>query len=75
MPNYYINICEWKDRGNWGWLYSIVSVVPVEGSPRENKLVQNALIGQQDISKFYKDTTTKQIFSKVSKLCEIGQYL
>ena len=71
MPNYYINIWE----KNWGWLYSIVSVVPVEGSPRENKLVQNALIGQQDISKFYKDTTTKQIFSKVSKLCEIGQYL
>ena len=48
----------------------------MEGSnSRENKLVQNAMIGQQDISKFYKDTTTKQIFSKVSKLCEIGQYL
>ena len=47
----------------------------MEGSnSRENKLVQNAMIGQQDISKFYKDTTTKQIFSKVSKLCEIGQY-
>ena len=49
-------------------------MVQEEGSssPRENKLVQNAMIGQQDISKFYKDTTTKQIFSKVSKLCEIG---
>merc|ERR1712183_1192801 len=43
-----------------------------EGSARENKLVQNALIGQQDISKFYKDTTTKQIFSKVSSLVRIG---
>ena len=51
-------------------------MIQEEGSsPRENKLVQNAMIGQQDISKFYKDTTTKQIFSKVSKLCEIGQYL
>ena len=47
----------------------------MDGGPRENKLVQNALIGQQDISKFYQDTTTKQIFSKVSKLCEIGEYL
>jgi len=48
------------------------SIAQVEGSPRETKLVQNAMIGPQDISKFYKDTTTQQIFSKVSKLCEIG---
>ena len=47
--------------------------VQMEGSShKENKFIQNALIGQQDISKFYKDNTTKQIFSKVSKLCEIG---
>lgn len=46
--------------------------IQVDGAPRENKFIQNALIGQQDISKFYKDTTTKHIFAKVSKLCEIG---
>lgn len=59
-----------KEFNKW----TIFSMVQEEGSssPRENKLVQNAMIGQQDISKFYKDTTTKQIFSKVSKLCEIG---
>ena len=47
----------------------------MDGARRENKFIQNALIGQQDISKFYKETTTKHIFAKVSKLCEIGKHL
>ena len=34
--------------------------------------LRNALIGQQDMSKFYKDTTSQQIFGNVNKLCEIG---
>jgi len=46
--------------------------VQIDGGQKETKLIQNALIGQQDISKFYKDNTTKQIFTKVSKLCELG---
>lgn len=33
---------------------------------------QNALIGQQDMSKFYRTSTTQKIFGMVSKLCEIG---
>ena len=34
---------------------------------------QNALIGQQDMSKFYRTSTTQKIFGMVSKLCEIGE--
>jgi hypothetical protein len=34
--------------------------------------LSNALIGQQDMSKFYKSTTSQNIFSLVNKLCEIG---
>eukprot|EP00092_Neocalanus_flemingeri_P031382 GFUD01034085.1.p1 GENE.GFUD01034085.1~~GFUD01034085.1.p1 ORF type:complete len:382 (-),score=87.00 GFUD01034085.1:134-1279(-) len=34
--------------------------------------LKNALIGRQDMSKFYKDTTSQQIFGIVNKLCEIG---
>jgi len=34
--------------------------------------MRNALIGKQDMSKFYKDTTSQQIFGIVNKLCEIG---
>ena len=34
---------------------------------------QNALIGPQDMSKIYKNTTTQKIFGTVSKLCEIGR--
>eukprot|EP00092_Neocalanus_flemingeri_P037049 GFUD01040334.1.p1 GENE.GFUD01040334.1~~GFUD01040334.1.p1 ORF type:complete len:598 (-),score=135.07 GFUD01040334.1:77-1870(-) len=34
--------------------------------------LRNALIGRQDMSKFYKDTTSQQIFGIVNKLCEIG---
>ena len=33
----------------------------------------NTLIGRQDMSKFYKDTTSQQIFGIVNKLCEIGE--
>ena len=35
--------------------------------------VQNALIGQQDMSKLYKVSTTQKIFGTVGKLCEIGK--
>ena len=35
---------------------------------------QNALIGQQDMSKFYRTSTTQKIFGMVSKLCEIGKF-
>ena len=35
---------------------------------------QNALIGQQDMSKFYRTSTTQKIFGMVSKLCEIGEF-
>ena len=43
-------------------------------SSGSNKLVlQNALIGRQDMSKFYKDSTSQQIFQIVNKLCEIGE--
>merc|ERR1719266_2402939 len=34
--------------------------------------IQNALIGQQDMTKFYNTSTTQRIFQTVSKLCEIG---
>ena len=34
---------------------------------------QNALIGQQDMSKFYRTSTTQKIFGMVSRLCEIGK--
>eukprot|EP00092_Neocalanus_flemingeri_P037047 GFUD01040332.1.p1 GENE.GFUD01040332.1~~GFUD01040332.1.p1 ORF type:complete len:624 (-),score=130.43 GFUD01040332.1:77-1948(-) len=34
--------------------------------------LKNALIGRQDMSKFYKDTTSQKIFGIVNKLCEIG---
>ena len=34
--------------------------------------LSNALIGQQDMSKFYKSTTSQSIFGLVNKLCEIG---
>ena len=34
--------------------------------------LSNALIGQSDMSKFYKSTTSQSIFSLVGKLCEIG---
>jgi len=35
--------------------------------------LRNALIGKQDMSKFYKDTTSQQIFGIVNKICEIGE--
>ena len=35
--------------------------------------IQNALIGQQDMTKFYNTSTTQRIFQTVSKLCEIGE--
>ena len=35
--------------------------------------IQNALIGQQDMTKFYNTSTTQRIFQTVSKLCEIGK--
>merc|ERR1719431_448933 len=41
------------------------------GTPNE-RCLKNALIGRQDMSKFYKDTTSKQIFGIVNNLCEIG---
>merc|ERR1719410_2355320 len=34
--------------------------------------IQNALIGQQDMTKFHNTSTTQRIFQTVSKLCEIG---
>lgn len=37
-----------------------------------DRSLRNALIGRQDMSKFYKDTTSQQIFGIVNKLCEIG---
>jgi len=37
-----------------------------------DRCLRNALIGRQDMSKFYKDTTSQQIFGIVNKLCEIG---
>jgi len=42
----------------------------VNGS--SSRVLQNALIGRQDMSKFYKDSTSQQIFKIVNKLCEIG---
>lgn len=41
------------------------------GTPND-RCLKNALIGRQDMSKFYKDTTSKQIFGIVNNLCEIG---
>ena len=43
----------------------------VNGS--SSRVLQNALIGRQDMSKFYKDSTSQQIFKIVNKLCEIGK--
>jgi len=42
-----------------------------QGSSKDSRL-KNALIGQQDMSKFYKGTTSQNIFGLVGKLCEIG---
>jgi len=41
-------------------------------SSSKNSRLSNALIGQQDMSKFYKSTTSQNIFGLVNKLCEIG---
>jgi len=41
-------------------------------SSAKNARLSNALIGQQDMSKFYKSTTSQNIFGLVNKLCEIG---
>jgi len=41
-------------------------------SSTKNARLSNALIGQQDMSKFYKSTTSQNIFGLVNKLCEIG---
>jgi len=41
-------------------------------SSSTNSRLSNALIGQQDMSKFYKSTTSQNIFGLVNKLCEIG---
>ena len=43
------------------------------GSGTGDVSLENALIGQQDMSKFYKDTTSQKIFGIVNRLCEIGE--
>merc|ERR1712130_405029 len=44
----------------------------LSSSSAKNARLSNALIGQQDMSKFYKSTTSQNIFGLVNKLCEIG---
>merc|ERR1719222_1808119 len=41
-------------------------------SSAKHARLSNALIGQQDMSKFYKSTTSQNIFGLVNKLSEIG---
>ena len=42
-------------------------------SPGGDISLRNALIGHKDMARFYKDSTSQQIFELVNKLCEIGE--
>jgi len=62
---------------NFVWYFSKKDQVQMtfeKNSPagsRGKTHLKNALIGPQDLSKFYKDTTSSNIFYLVNKLCQI----